>query len=74
MSAVGRGHCDGKIIPRGLMLPCLVPLFSAFIVDETSIFCRYVEPLQSYTLPIDGGSVEGRQNLRFFPPNFLGVG
>ena len=33
--------------------------------------CRYVEPFQSYALPIDGGLAKVRQNLRFFPAIFV---
>jgi len=61
------------------MLPSFVPCFSAFIVDERyrgPIFVgRYVEPLRSYALPIDGGSAKfevlfSRQNLRGGVKNF----
>jgi len=40
------------------MLPSLVQFCRAFIVHETSFDCRYVEPFQSYALPIDGGVVK----------------
>jgi len=50
-------------------VPSLVAFVSAFIVDETSIFC-----LSCFEVTTDGRSVEGRRNLRHITAKFLGVG